>query len=157
MPERVVAGRRLINATAADIFAVLADPAEHGAIDGSGLIRGTHGSAVPRLALATVFEMRMQQAGSRYRIANEVVEFAEPYVIAWQVHATGRFTRVREFLAGGHRWRYRLSETADGTLVDEEWDYSRARSPWFLAALRFPGRNAAAIERTLDNLQARFA
>jgi len=157
MAERVVAGRRLIKAGAAEIFAVLADPSEHGALDGSGFIRGTHGTPAPRLALGTVFEMRMQQAGSRYRIANDVVEFNEPYLITWQVHPSGRLKRLREFLVGGHRWRYRLSETAEGTLVEEEWDYSESRSPWFLTLLRFPRRNAASIERTLDKLQKRFA
>lgn len=157
MAARVVARSRLVRAKPAEVFAILADPSEHCAIDGSGMVRRVCESSGPRLSLGARFEMQMKQAGSPYRIVNEVVEFDEPNVIAWQVHPGRRLRTAREFLVGGHRWRYRLTATNEGTLVHEEFDYSGARSPWVLHLLRFPTRNAAAIERTLDALAARFA
>ena len=150
--SRVIVRCRTIDAPAEAIFAILADAGRHHELDGSGLIRGLSEPSTQKLAMGTVFEMRMRQAGAPYRIANRVVEFDEPNLIAWQVHPAGRLMKVRERFFGGHRWRYRLSPDGDRTSVCEEWDYSGAPSPLFLQLLRFPSRNSRAIERTLDHL-----
>lgn len=151
-----VARSRLIAAPASAIFAIVANPAEHPALDGSGTVRRLADASPRRLQLGSTFEMHMAQTGSRYRIINRVVEFDEPRRIAWEVHPGGSLRGIRDRYFGGHRWRYRLSETADGTLVEEEWDYTGAGSPALLRMLRFPSRNAAAIDKTLDRLADRF-
>jgi hypothetical protein len=135
----VVAVERMIHASASRIFDVLADPAKHSVIDGSGSVRAITSSA-PRLELGATFGASMQ-LGLPYRITNTVVEFEEDRRIAW-----------RHF--GGHRWRYVLTPVDDGTVVREEWDASRLAWPaqQGLKILRFPSRNRRSMEQTLRRL-----
>ncbi len=142
-PDRVVRVSKMISATPQQIFDLLADPSRHQSIDGSGTVRDALSDAPQRLSLGSRFGMKMR-LGLPYRITNEVVEFDEPTLIAW-----------RHF--GGHIWRYRLEEVADGTVVTEEFDWRRAKSPPMLRATRTPERNRKAIEGTLDRLAALFA
>lgn len=140
MPLPVVAVERTISAPAQMIFDLLADPAAHARFDGSGSVRSVT-SDQPRLALGVTFGARMRLV-LPYRITNRVVEFEEARRIAWRHFA-------------GHRWRYVLTPTEDGTLVREEWDASRV--PWWGAALLrglgFPSRNRRGIEATLARLE----
>jgi uncharacterized protein YndB with AHSA1/START domain len=135
----VIVAERMIRAEPAAVFDVLADPAKHATIDGSGSVRKIT-SSTPRLQLGSTFGAEMR-IGLPYRITNTVVEFEEDRRIAW-----------RHF--GGHRWRYLLTSVDGGTLVREEWDASRLT--WWrqgiLRLLRFPGRNRRGMEETLRRL-----
>ena len=92
---RLVAATRIVPAPAEDIFDLLADPARHAEIDGSGTVRQARGSRTPeRLSLGATFGMQMRW-GAPYKILNEVVEFDEDRLIGWRHFA-------------GHIWRYRL-------------------------------------------------
>ncbi|MDQ3112536.1 MAG: SRPBCC family protein, partial [Actinomycetota bacterium] len=102
MTLSVVAVQRTIDAEPAGVFDVLADPAKHPIIDGSGSVREVTSSA-PRLALGATFGASMR-IGVPYRVTNTVVEFEEDRQIAWR-HFTG------------HRWRYVLTPVDGGTLV----------------------------------------
>lgn len=130
-----------VAAPPATIFAILADPAQHPRIDGSGTVRGSL-TGPERLELGSEFGMDMK-AGASYKIKNTVVEFDEGRLIAWR-HK------------GLHRWRYELTPTADGgTEVVETWDLTRY--PGFVAAALngFMGKKTqAAIEATLAKLKA---
>jgi uncharacterized protein YndB with AHSA1/START domain len=139
---RIERATRFVTATPQQVFDLLADPSQHATIDGSGSVRGTANSSTQRLTLGSKFGMRMK-LGLPYRITNEVVEFEEPSLIAWR-HM------------GGHVWRYRLEPTAEGTTVTEEFDWSTAKSPLALKAMRAPSRNRESIEKTLDRLAAHF-
>ena len=133
---------REIAAPAPAIFDVLADPAMHPVIDGSGTVRAAAASpAASRLGLGSEFAMRMH-LGVPYRLTNRVVEFEEDRRIAWS-HV------------GGARWRYELEPVEDGTRVTETFDLSHTTVPLLAPALMllgFPRRNRAAMERTLDRL-----
>jgi uncharacterized protein YndB with AHSA1/START domain len=142
-PDRVERASKMVTAPPQQIFDLLADPAQHHTIDGSGTVREALTNAPERLTLGARFGMKMK-LGLPYRITNEVVEFDEPSVIAW-----------RHF--GGHIWRYRLQEVDGGTLVTEEFDWRTAKSPPMLKVTRTPERNRKAIEATLDRLAAHFA
>ena len=150
--RRVVSHCRTIDAPAAAIFAILTNPSRHQDLDGSGLIRGLRDASVPKLSKGAVFEMNMRQAGAPYRTVNRVVEFDEPHLIAWQVHPAGWLSTLREFLVGGHIWRYRLTADGGSSRVCEEWDFTGSASPWVLRMMRFPSRNSRAIKRSLDRL-----
>jgi hypothetical protein len=139
--DRVVRGIRFVPAEPQAIFDLLADPSQHSLIDGSGSVRGT-AEAPERLALGSKFSMSMK-LGVPYKITNEVVEFDEPSLIAWQ-HM------------GKHVWRYRLRPVDGGTEVTEEFDFRPARSATALKLSGAPKRNAKAIEATLDRLVAHF-
>ncbi|GIF96842.1 SRPBCC family protein [Catellatospora citrea] len=141
--RRLIRESRVVSATPEEIFELLADPAQHPLIDGSGSVLAARGAA-RRLAPGMKFGMDMRM-GAGYRILNTVVEFEEGRLIAW-----------RHF--NGHRWRWRLEPAGDGTtLVTEEFDWSTARVPLLISVSWFPRRNRRAITRTLDRLEARFA
>lgn len=135
--RRVIEVERVVPATPEAIFAVLADPARHGEIDGSGSVRAPRGEP-RRLELGSTFSMDMHM-GFSYATRNRVVEFDEPRSIAW--HHFSRFV-----------WRYELTPAAGGTKVVESFDYS---VPWgvLIGPLGWPARNRAAMERTLERLE----
>lgn len=136
---RQVSAERVVAAPAERVFEVLADPAQHPAIDGSGSVRASRTAEPERLALGARFGMSMR-IGLPYAITNVVVEFEEGRRIAW-----------RHF--GGHRWRWEL-EPVDGgrTRVTETFDWSTSHAPWLLELAGAPARNRRAIEATLDRL-----
>ncbi len=139
----VVAVKRTIAASPQQIFDLLADPAMHPVLDGSGSVRDTVPGNPVRLSLGAEFGMRMR-IGAKYRITNSVLEYDEPRQIAW-----------RHF--NGHVWRYRLVGNDDGsTTVTEEWDPRPAHRPWILGLLGFPGRNRRGMTATLQRLADRF-
>ncbi|MGH8823498.1 MAG: SRPBCC family protein [Jiangellaceae bacterium] len=142
MASQRVSGSVIIDAPAATVFAIVADPHQHSRIDGSGSVRGIV-DGPRRLTRGATFAMRMRLFGLPYRITNRVVEYERDRLIAW-----------RHF--GAHRWRYELEAlSSGGTRVTETFDYSRYRG-WVhvLRLLRFPERNRRGIERTLPRLKA---
>ena len=141
--SRIVSGTTTVEAPAAAVFAILADPRQHARIDGSGSVRDTV-SGPQRLERGATFGVDMKLGGVPYRISNRVVEFEEGRLIAW-----------RHF--GGHRWRYELEPTAEGgTRVTESFDYSMYAAPQrlLIEALGFPARNRRGIEQTLVTLKS---
>jgi uncharacterized protein YndB with AHSA1/START domain len=129
---------RVIAADRQTLFDIIADPAQHPVIDGSGSVRAMRDGAPERLSLGAKFAMDMR-LGASYKIENTVVEFADPDVIAW-----------RHF--NGHIWRYRFTEVAGGTEVTEQWDARTAKRRYWLLLLGFPSRNRAGMTATLDRL-----
>ena len=117
MKDYVMTVERLINASPEAIFDVLANPAMHSLIDGSGMLQGASGSEDTRLALGETFGMGMKM-GVRYSTVNTVVEFDENRRIAWQ---TGPKGKLEPYVAG-RIWRYELEPRGDRTLVRESWD-----------------------------------
>ncbi len=141
MPSRdIVQASRIIAAPAAEIFDLLASPARHPEIDGSGTVHGAQDRSPERLSPGARFGMRMH-AGLPYKILNEVVEFDEGKRIAW-----------RHF--GGHVWRYVLEPVDTGrTRVTEQFDPTASRSPLVLKIIRAGPRNQKSIEQTLQRLE----
>jgi len=140
--ERQVSVSRTIAASPQTIFDLLADPTKHAVIDGSGTVKGAKGKNPERLSLGAKFSMDMR-IGLPYVISNTVMEFEEPRLIAW-----------RHF--GGHRWRYELAPTADGTAteVTETFDWSTARFPPAIEWMGYPKKHPAAMAATLERLDA---
>lgn len=139
----IVSESRVIPASAAEIFALLADPRRHHEIDGSGSVQAAQQDAPTRLSLGATFGMSMR-LGVPYKITNTVVEFEEGERIAW-----------RHF--GGHVWRYVLEPAEGGTLVTEQFDYRTSKSRLGLKLAGYPARNRASIVNTLERLAERFA
>lgn len=122
---------RRIEAPAADIFRVLADPRRHLEIDGSGMLRGAVSDAVVT-GVGDVFTMRMyfSEYGD-YEMDNHVVEFEQDRRIGWEpVAGRGHPDTVPGSTAEarwGHVWGYELTpDGLDATIVTEIYDCSRA-------------------------------
>ncbi len=138
MSAYLVSESAIIRADAQQLFDIVADPAMHPKIDGSGSVQASHPDVPPRLSLGATFGMDMK-IGASYKITNTVVEFEEGRLLAW-----------RHF--NGHIWRYLFEPTADGsTEVTEQWD---ARPVWnrFFLRLTFGKRNRQGIKKTLERL-----
>ena len=141
--NKIVSVSKLVSASPEQIFELLANPAMHAVIDGSGSVIAPKSSAPQRLSLNATFGMSMKK-GAPYKITNTVVEFVEGKQIAW-----------RHF--GGHVWRYILEPTTDGTNVTEQFSYGTSKSPLGLKLAGYLRKNELAIRKTLDNLAKCFA
>jgi len=142
-PKKILSATLVVPATPQQIFDLLADPAQHATIDGSGSIRKPLGDAPARLTLGARFGMDMK-IGVSYKITNEVVEFDEPRQIGW-----------RHF--GGHIWRYILEPVEGGTRVTEQFDWNKSKSPMILTLMGAFKKNQKSMEATLERMAAHFA
>ena len=138
--EQSVSVSRLIDAPANVIFDVLADPARHAEIDGSGTVRSSKDSAPTRLEMGSKFGMKMKM-GLPYDMSSTVVEYEENALIAW-----AHF--------GKHRWRYELEAVDGGTMVTETFDWSPSRSPKFIELMGYPKKHVPSMQKTLERLEA---
>ncbi len=138
-PDRVERRSIVIDAPAAAIFDVLADPSKHHTFDGSGTVRESSDETPERLTLGAKFGMKMKRFVP-YKMTNEVVDFTENELIGWR-HM------------GGHVWRYTLEAVDGGTKVTEEFDWRTSRAPALLKVMKAPQQNAEAIEKTLVRLR----
>lgn len=138
--RRSISVSRRIDAPAARIFALLADPRRHPDFDGSGTVTRLRPGAPTRLGPGVQFGVEMNR-GVSYRVVNTVKEFDEGRRIAW-AHR------------GGHRWRFSLERLDDGgTLVTETFDWSTAVAPAAIEKLGFPEKNRPGMEATLARIE----
>jgi uncharacterized protein YndB with AHSA1/START domain len=145
-PHDTVTVERLIPAPAAAIFDLLADPARHREIDGSGALRDADGGS-QRLTLGSTFGMGMKM-GIGYRMINTVVEFDDDKLIAWQPRPASRLLATA---VGGRIWRYELEPRDGGTLVKETWDITKEKLPLLVRPLRSSTKRG--MEKTLQRIE----
>ncbi len=109
---------------AAKVFAVLADPTTHAAIDGTGWVRESVNPA-PLAEVGQLFRMDMHYGGhpdGDYRVVNKVEVLDAPHVIGWQ---TGTEKAGGEPELGGWIWRYDLTPVGPAeTEVTLSYDWS---------------------------------
>jgi uncharacterized protein YndB with AHSA1/START domain len=115
---------KIMNASAEVVFAVLADPAKHAAIDGTGWVREPVDSK-PLTAAGQVFRMAMYHPNhpdETYQVANRVQVFDPPKAIAWE---PGQDTDDGGLTFGGWVWRYDLTPVGSSdTRVTLSYDWS---------------------------------
>jgi uncharacterized protein YndB with AHSA1/START domain len=145
----VVSVERVIAAPADRIFDLLADPARHHDLDGSGSVRDAKESP-GRLSMGAEFGMAMQ-LGYKYSTKNQVIEFDDGKRIAWQTTPT---SSLQGKLAGGRIWRYELEPSGSGTLVRESWDISQEKQPLKSLLRLGPTKNHTrqSMEKSLANI-----
>jgi uncharacterized protein YndB with AHSA1/START domain len=137
--DRKVSVTKEVAVPAEAVFDLLADPAKHPLLDGSGTVQASRGPA-QRLALGSSFALQMRDHVP-YRIVNTVVEFEDGRRIAW-----------RHF--SGHRWIWQLEPLEDGrTRVTETFDWSTAHTPALIELLGYPQRNERGMVATLERIE----
>jgi uncharacterized protein YndB with AHSA1/START domain len=146
-----VSVERVINAPAAQIFALIADAGRHSSIDGSGTVDHSPELSQP-LSLGSKFGMSMRGRPETlflpYRTTNTVIEFEPDRRIAWKT------TMGPLGLIGGGTWRYELSPADGGTLVLETWDVSQDRQRPMLKMGAMPKQAEDGMRATLQRIAA---
>jgi uncharacterized protein YndB with AHSA1/START domain len=120
---------------AAKVFAVLADPTTHSAIDGTGWVQESVDQA-PLTEVGQIFRMDMHHSDTDYQVVNKVEVLDPPRVIGWQ---TGQEKDNGELEFGGWIWRYDLAPlSASETEVTLTYDWSAV--PQFIRdrGIQFP-------------------
>lgn len=135
--RHLVSETRVIAAPRQLLFDLLADPAMHPHIDGSGTVRAQRSKGPSRLGAGVRFGMSMRM-GLPYRISNRVVEFEEGERVAW-MHMSRAV------------WRWEFRDVEGGTEVRESFDWSAARSRAMMR--RFAAGNAVSMRRSLEQLE----
>jgi len=124
-----VSATTVINAPPEAVFAILADPARHAAIDGTGGVRETVDSK-PLQAAGQIFRMSMYHPGhpdGHYQMANRVLVFDPPRAISWQ---PGQESGDGTLSFPGWIWRYDLTPAgASNTTVTLSYDWSAVPDP----------------------------
>jgi uncharacterized protein YndB with AHSA1/START domain len=147
---------KTIEAPAERVFAILADPATHHVLDGSGMLRpGVEAAAVSGVGSVFVMAMHNDEMGE-YEMANHVVEYEQDRRIAWQpvLASASRPEDVEEIGNSAHQvWGYELAPAGPGaTEVTEFFDCSQSPE-WLRNAVQGGERWRESMVATLDNLQ----
>jgi uncharacterized protein YndB with AHSA1/START domain len=152
-----VSAARPIAAAAGTLFRVLADPANHPAIDGSGRLRTA--PVQPVLSqVGDTFEMAMQlpELGD-YLMLNRVIAFERDRRIAWEPTPgdarTAQYTGLPVGASQGYSWGYHLEPDGDTTIVTEIFDCTKA-GPSLRSHLEDGTTMIPAIQQTLERLAA---
>ena len=151
---------REIAAPAERIFSVLARPAAHRDVDGSGMLRNALEDAVIS-KVGDVFVMNMfnDEMGD-YVIENRVIEFEPERRIVWE--PVMRSIEKPEFQSGvgdpaHHQWGWQLEPLDAGhTRVTEFFDCSRSPD-WLQKAVKGGERWRPEIETSLEKLERMVA
>ena len=131
----MISASTVVQAPAARIFDLLADPSRPAALDGSGSVRSVV-RGPDRLFLGARFAMAMRM-GLPYAIVNRVVEFEEGRRIAW--------THVSRAI-----WRYELEPLGPtSTRVVETFDMRGSPLAGVYERVGFAARNERAIVGSL--------
>jgi uncharacterized protein YndB with AHSA1/START domain len=144
---------RIVDAPAAQIFALIADAGKHSSFDGSGTVDHSREPSQP-LTLGSVFGMSMRGRPESlflpYRTTNTVIEFEPDRRIAWKT------TMGPLGLIGGRIWRYELEPVDGGTLIRETWDVSQDRQRPMLRMGSMPQQAEDGMRATLERIAALF-
>ncbi len=139
---------RLIEAEPAAVFAVLADPQGHVAIDSSGMLQSADGDVVTALGDTFVVHMDREALNDfplgRYDVTITIVAFEADREIAWKVDGM-----IKPPL--GHVYGYRLEPAEGGTLATSYYDWSDIDPEWRAAGI-FPILQEGALRATLGIL-----
>ncbi len=149
---------RKIAAPAEEIFKVLADPARHLDIDGSGLLKDASGNSIIS-GIGDTFAVRLYNPlTSHYETRSEVVEYERDRRLAWEpTHIAYTYPEDQQYVGThfGQRWTYAL-EPIDSrtTLVKEIYSIDCTKMPEFLRIqLRNGEHFVEFMAKTLENLE----
>ncbi len=152
MPDETVSATITIKAPAEAIFAILADPASHPAIDGTGWVRQAL-DPEHLTAPGQIFRMAMRHDNhpdKDYQMANKVLVCDPPRAISWEPGQDVAGDGNLQF--GGWTWRYDLTPVSQSeTEVRLSYDWSAV--PQFLREhIQFPPFPPDHLRNSLNHL-----
>ncbi len=151
MPGESVSATTVIDAPVDVVFDMLADPAAHAAIDGTGRVRRPVDTGL-LAATGQVFRMAMyheDHPDGDYQTANRVRVFERPTALAWE---TGYDAGDGDLRFGGWVWRYDLAP-ASPSRTDVTLSYDWSAVPCFVREyLHFPPFQPHHLDESLARL-----
>ena len=146
MSESVQSVKRTVSRPADRLFAILADPAKHSEIDGSGMVQGA-ATKEPITGTGDVFRIDMKHpAFGEYQMDNHVQEYVEGRKIAWAPART-------DSQPVGHVWAWELRSEGDETVIVHTYDWSAVPEA-VLAQVPFPVVTEEQMGASIDKLAA---
>ena len=146
-----ISATTVIDAPAEVVFAVLADPARHAAIDGTGWVREPQ-DLRPLTEVGQTFGMAMYHPNhpdGSYRMVNQVRVFDPPRAVCW---APGYTADDDSLQFGGWTWRYDLEASGPSrTTVTLTYDWS-AVPPEVREHITFPPFGPDHLDNSLQHL-----
>ncbi|CAN5178141.1 hypothetical protein BH09ACT8_BH09ACT8_10920 [soil metagenome] len=136
-----------VNAPAAELFAMVADPRRHHEVDGSGTVNDNI-KAPAKLVAGAKFSTKMTMKGVPYWIVSTVTALKPDELVEWR-HPLG------------HHWRWEFEAISPTvTRVTETFDYRNTGalkdSLRYYERTGFAKDNAKGIEATLTKLAAKY-
>lgn len=152
MDQETVSATLTIAVPAAKVFAVLADPTAHSAIDGTGWVQEPVDRA-PLTGVGQIFRMGMHHAkhpSGDYQTVNKVAVLDPPHAIGW---LTGGQKDDGEPEFGGWIWRYDLTPLGPSeTEVTLTYDWSAVPQHIRDRGIRFPPFGPDHLTNSLHHL-----
>lgn len=146
-----VSATRTVAAPATGVFAVLADPTAHAAIDGTGWVQEAP-DRTPLTEVGQIFRMDMHHPNhpdGDYQVVNKVQVLDAPRAIGW---LTGQEKDDGQLEFGGWVWRYDLVPLGpDRTEVTLSYDWS-AVPAYVREYLQFPPFGPEHLVNSLHHL-----
>ena len=157
MSPEILRTSTTVNAPIETVFDVLADPAQHAAIDGTGWVRGSL-DGKPLTEVGQIFRIEMfhdNHPNKIYDMSNRVEVLDRPRAIAWQPGQgpddRGNLMPGADLDFGGWIWRYDLEPAGtDQTTVTLTYDWSGV--PPGQRDIQFPPFPVSHLENSLRRL-----
>jgi hypothetical protein len=151
--SEIISVTTAIKAPTETIFGILADPANHPAIDGTGWVREALDAGGPVTGAGQTFRMAMYNQNhpdGNYEMVNRVRAFDPPHAISWEPGQAVDGEENPRF--GGWIWRYDLTAISQSeTEVKLSYDWSAV--PQFLREhISFPPFPPDHLENSLRHL-----
>jgi uncharacterized protein YndB with AHSA1/START domain len=150
MSDTQITVSKTVNASPEALFAVLSSPAQHQAIDGSSMLRGTDTSKVNGVGDEFIMKMNNEALGD-YEMKNEVVAYEENRTIGWapSLHPIDGYSdKLGDIRAIGHTYTWHLEPEGNGTKVTQVYDWSGVTDEGFKPF--FPMLNEAQLTDSID-------
>ncbi len=152
MDQENVSASLTVGVPAASVFAVLADPATHAAIDGTGWVQEAADRA-PLTEVGQIFRMDMYHRGhpdGDYQTVNKVQVLDPPRAIGW---LTGQEMGDGRLEFGGWLWRYDLASLGPSeTEVTLTYDWSAVPQLIRDRGIQFPPFGPEHLPNSLNHL-----
>jgi hypothetical protein len=150
--EEKVSATLTVAVPAARVFAVLADPTTHPAIDGTGWVQESVDRA-PLTEVGQIFRMDMYHANhpdGGYQVVNKVAVLDPPRAIGW---LTGDEKDDGQLEFGGWVWRYDLVPLGpSATEVMLTYDWSAVQQSIRARGIPFPSFGPEHLPNSLQHL-----